>query len=103
MPALLANITPRGRLVLAGCALALVVVVFFGMQVAGRPSFALVSSGMDPAETGKVAAVLDEQGIVYELRNNGTALAVEKSQTAQARIALAGAGLGGGSSAQPGW
>jgi flagellar M-ring protein FliF len=47
--------------------------------------------------------VLDEQGIVYELRNNGTALAVEKSQTAQARIALAGKGLGGGTGAQPGF
>jgi len=103
MPALLANITPRGRLTIAGCALAVIVILFFGMKVAGQPSYTLVSSGMDPAETGKVAAVLDEQGIVYELRNNGTALAVEKSQTAQARIALAGKGLGGGTGAQPGF
>src|SRR5918997_709037 len=103
MPALLGNITPRGRIIIAACLLAFIVILFFGMQVAGRPSYALVSSGMDPAETGKVAAVLDEQGIVYELRNNGTALAVEKSQTAQARIALAGKGLGGGSGAQPGF
>ena len=58
---------------------------------------------MDPADIGKVTAALDEQGIEYELRNNGTALAVEKSQTAQARIALAGKGLGGGSGAQPGF
>jgi flagellar M-ring protein FliF len=103
VPALLSNITPRGRIILAGCALAFVVIVFFGMQVASRPSFSLISSGMDPAETGKVAAALDEKGIIYELRNNGTALAVEKSQTAEARIALAGQGLGGGSSAQPGF
>ena len=45
-----------------------------------------------------------QQGIAYELRNNGTALAVEKAQTPQARIALAVAGVtasGGGS--QPGY
>ena len=106
MPAasrLLSNLTPRGRLVLAGSALALVVLVFFGMQIAGRPSYALVSSGLDPAQTAKVTAALDAQGIGYELRNNGTALAVEKSQTAQARIALASAGLDGGSDNQPGF
>lgn len=103
MPALLANVTPRGRIVLGLSALALIAIVFLGMQIAGRPSYSLVSTGMDPADTGKVAAALDEQGIKYELRNNGTALAVEKSQSAQARIALAGKGLGGGSGAQPGF
>ncbi|HUR86059.1 MAG TPA: flagellar basal-body MS-ring/collar protein FliF [Solirubrobacteraceae bacterium] len=106
MPAasrLLTNLTPRGRLVLAGCALALIVVVVLGMQMAGRPSFTLMSSGLDPAETGKVTAALDEEGIAYELRNNGTALAVEKTQTAQARIALASAGLEGGGGSQPGF
>jgi flagellar M-ring protein FliF len=106
MPAasrLLTNLTPRGRIVLAGSALALIALVFFGMQIAGRPSYALISSGLDPATTGKVTAALDAKGIAYELRNNGTALAVEKSQTAQARIALATAGLAGGAASQPGF
>jgi flagellar M-ring protein FliF len=106
MPAasrLLSNLTPRGRLVLVGCAAALIALVFLGMQIAGRPSYALVSSGLDPAQTGKVTAALDAQGIAYELRNNGTALAVQKSQTAQARIALASAGLEGGAASQPGF
>ena len=104
MPALLANVTPRGRIVLAVSAIAVIAVLFLGMQIAGRPSYALVSSGMEPADTGKVTAALDEAGIKYEIRNNGTALAVEKSQTAQARIALADKGLGGGGSgSQPGF
>jgi flagellar M-ring protein FliF len=106
MPAasrLLTNLTPRGRIVLAGSALALIVLVFLGMQIAGRPSYSLISSGMDPATTGKVTAALDAKGIAYELRNNGTALAVEQSQTAQARIALATAGLAGGTASQPGF
>jgi flagellar M-ring protein FliF len=101
--ALLANLTPRGRLILGGSALALVALIFFGMQIAGRPSYTLVDSGLDPAQTAKVTAALDDKGIAYELRNNGTALAVEKSQTAQARIALATAGLDGGSASQPGF
>jgi flagellar M-ring protein FliF len=101
--ALLANLTPRGRLILGGSALALVAVIFFGMQMAGKPSYTLIDSGLDPAQTGKVTAALDAKGITYELRNNGTALAVQKSQTAQARIALASAGLDGGSGSQPGF
>jgi flagellar M-ring protein FliF len=100
---LLANLTPRGRIVLGVSALALVALVFFGMQLAGRPSYSLISSGLDPAETGKVTAALDDKGIRYELRNNGTALAVDKTQTAKARIALAGKGLGGGAASQPGF
>ena len=103
MPALLANVTPRGRIVLAVSAIAVVAVLFLMLQIAGRPSYSLVSTGMEPADTGKVTAALDEAGIEYEVRNNGTALAVEKSQTAQARIALAEKGLGGGSAAQPGF
>jgi len=101
--ALLANITPRGRIVIGASLLALIAVVFLGMQIAGRPSYTLINSGLDPAQTGKVTAALDAKGIAYEIRNNGTALAVEKSQTAQARIALASAGLDGGASSQPGF
>ena len=101
--AMLANITPRGRIVLGGCLLALVALVFLGMQIASKPSYSMIATGIDPAETSKLTAALDEKGVRYELRNNGTALAVEKSQSADARIALATAGLSGGSGSQPGF
>ncbi len=52
-----------------------------------------MSSGLDPAQTGKITAALDEQGIAYELRSNGTALAVDKAQVGQARVALAAQGV----------
>src|SRR5215211_6272736 len=68
-------------------------IAFLLLRVAGAPSYTMLSSGLDPAQTGKVTAALDEQGIGYELRNNGTGLAVEKSQVAQARVALAGQGV----------
>jgi flagellar M-ring protein FliF len=91
----------RQRLMLAGSALAVVVVAFLLLRLASAPSYALVSTGLDPAKTGKMTAALDAQGIAYELRNNGTALAVEKSQTGQAQIALSEEGLNGNGTTQP--
>jgi flagellar M-ring protein FliF len=50
-------------------------------------------AGVDPAQTGKITQALSAQGIAYQLQNNGTAVAVQSSQEAQARVALAGQGL----------
>jgi flagellar M-ring protein FliF len=61
-------------------------VSFLMVRLATQPSYSLLNTGLDPAETGKLTAALD-------LRNNGTALAVESSRTADARIALAEKGL----------
>src|SRR3954454_14484610 len=104
LPQTFAAMPMRSRLGLAGGALAVVVALLLLLRIAVAPSYTLIASGLDPADTGKITAALDEQGIGYELRNNGTALAVQKSSTAQARVALAGQGVqtsGGGS--QPGY
>ncbi|MGN6187929.1 MAG: flagellar basal-body MS-ring/collar protein FliF [Conexibacter sp.] len=100
--ALLANVTPRGRIVLGAVALGTLVVLVLLMRMASAPSYTTLMTGLDPAQTGRVTAALDTKGIGYELQNNGTALAVEKGKTAEARIALASAGVSG-SSAQPGY
>jgi flagellar M-ring protein FliF len=100
--ALLANVTPRGRIVLGAVALGTLVVLILLMRMASAPSYSTLLTGLDPAQTGKATAALDTKGIGYELQNNGTALAVEKGRTAEARIALAGAGVSG-TSAQPGY
>jgi flagellar M-ring protein FliF len=83
----------RSKGILAVSAVAILAIAFLLLRVAGAPSYTLLSSGLDPAQTGKVTAALDAQGIAYELRNNGTGLAVAKSQIAQARVAVAGAGV----------
>ena len=77
----------RSKAILAVSAVAIVGIAFLLLRIAGAPTYTMLSTGLDPAQTGKVTAALDEQGIAYELRNNGTALAVEKSQAAQARVA----------------
>jgi flagellar M-ring protein FliF len=98
------NLPPRSKAVLVASALGVVLVAFFLLRLAGAPSYALLSSGLDPAQTGKITAALDEQGIAYELRSNGTALAVEKAQVSAARIALAGQGVSvSGGAADEGW
>src|SRR3954466_8766659 len=95
----------RSKGIIAVSAVAILAIAFLLLRVAGAPSSTILSSGLDPAETGKITAALDEQGIGYELRNNGTALAVQKTSTAQARIALAGQGVqtSGGGGGQPGY
>jgi flagellar M-ring protein FliF len=98
---LLANSTPKARVILAGSVLGAIVVMFFMFKLASAPSYSTMLTGLDPAETGKITGALDEKGVGYELRNNGTALAVEKASVAQARIALAEQGLP--SKGQPGF
>ncbi|MEA2320206.1 MAG: flagellar M-ring protein FliF [Solirubrobacteraceae bacterium] len=98
---LLANTTPKGRIVMAASALAVLVVLYLMFTLASKPSYSTMLTALDPAETGKITAALDEKGVGYELRNNGTALAVDKASIAQARIALAEQGLP--SKGQPGF
>src|SRR5919202_290287 len=93
----------RSKGVIAVSAVAILAITFLMLRIAGAPSYTLLSSGLDPAQTGKVTAALDEQGIGYELRNNGTALAVEKSQVPQARVALAGQGVSLDAGSGPGF
>src|SRR3954469_17986692 len=97
----IANMTPKGRLMVGGSAVAIVLLAFFMMRIAGQTSYTTVMAGIDPKQTGKVTEALDSKGIKYEVQNNGTALAVDKGQLAQARIALAEKGLP--NSAQPGF
>jgi flagellar M-ring protein FliF len=67
----------KGKITLAGSVLGVIVVAFLLLQLATKPSYELVMSGVDPAQTAKVTAALDGAGIPYELQNNGTAIAVQ--------------------------
>src|SRR3954468_19768711 len=98
---LIANMTPKGRLTLAGSAAAILLLAFLMIRIAGQASYSTVMAGIDPKQTSKITAALDAKGIKYEIQNNGTALGVDKSQIGAARIALAEKGLPG--TAQPGF
>ena len=90
---LIASMSTRGKATLAVCALAFLAASVFVVKMAGAPSYSTVMTGLDPTKASQVTAALDSQGIGWELQNGGTALAVEKGKTQQARIALAGKGL----------
>jgi flagellar M-ring protein FliF len=94
----------RTKAIVAVSGVAILAIAVLLLKLATAPSYTLLSSGVDPAQTGKVIAALDQAGVAYELRNNGTALAVQKAQVAQARVALAGQGVDLGSGGdQPGY
>ena len=99
----LMQLPTRSKIMLGLGALGVVFVLFFMLRLASAPSYTTLVSAIDPADTGKVTAALDEQGLGYELRANGTTVAVEKASVAQARIALASAGVSGTSGSQQGF
>src|SRR4051794_18693662 len=89
----LLKLPTRSKIALAVSALAVVAVMFFMLRVATAPSYTTLAAGLAPSDTGKVTAALDARGIAYELRTNGTSVAVEKASVPTARIALAEAGV----------
>ncbi len=99
----LMNLPTRSKIVLGVSALLIVGVLFFMLRLASAPSYTILASGMDPADAGKVTTALDDQGIGYELRANGTSVAVEKAQVGPARIALSSSGVSAGSGSQAGF
>jgi len=99
----IAKLPGKSKAVLGASVLAVVLVAFVLLRIAGAPAYTILSSGLDPAQTGKITAALDEQGIAYELRSNGTALAVDKAQAAQARVALAAQGVTVSGGSDEGW
>jgi flagellar M-ring protein FliF len=98
---LVTKLSPRGIAVIGGSAIAAILFLYVAIGMVSKPSYSTLMAGLDPARTGKITSTLDAKGIQYQIQNNGTALAVQSSQTAQARIALAGAGLLG-TATQPG-
>jgi flagellar M-ring protein FliF len=90
---LAARITPRGWLIGGGFGVAAILFIYIFLHTVSAPSYTTLASGLDPSQTGKMTGTLSSDGVSYQLQNNGTAIAVQSNQTAQARVALAGAGL----------
>ena len=87
------KLSPKGWAIIIGSAVAGIAFLMVVMSMASKPSYSTLEAGIDPAQTGKITSTLSAQGISYQLQNNGTAVAVDSSQTAKARVALATAGL----------
>lgn len=99
---LASRLSTRGWLVAGGATIAAILVIYLFMSMVSKPSYSTLETGIEPAQTGKMTAALSAKGIPYELQNNGTAIAVQTNKVAEARIALASAGMLGDGS-QPGF
>jgi flagellar M-ring protein FliF len=94
---LASRLTTRGWLILGGGVVAAILFSYIFLHMVSQPGYSTLVSGVDPSQTEKMTSTLSQHGVAYQLQNNGTALAVQSNQTAQARVALAGAGLLGNS------
>ncbi len=90
---LASRITPRGWLIGGGFAVGAILFIYIFLHTISAPSYSTLASGLEPAQTGKMTSALSAKGINYQLQNNGTAIAVQANQSAEARVALAGADL----------
>ncbi|MGO9490154.1 MAG: flagellar basal-body MS-ring/collar protein FliF [Solirubrobacteraceae bacterium] len=98
---LASRFTARGWLILGGSVVAGILFIYLFLHLVSQPSYSTLASGLNPSQTGKMTTTLSAHGVGYQLQNNGTAIAVQSNQTAEARVALAGAGLLGNT--QPGF
>lgn len=93
----------RGKAILGASLLVGLIMMFILFRMATAPSYVTVVNGVQPADTGKVTAALDEAGIAYKLDNNGTAVSVVSDSEAQAKVAISGTGVASGGGTKPGF
>ena len=60
---------------------------------AGRPDYALLFGGLEPADANRVVESLTEQGVSYQLKESGTAVYVPSKEVYELRLHFAGEGI----------
>lgn len=93
----LSNLTPRQRIIAIGSFIAIVILsislIFLLMQQKGDDRFVVIMKDLPNKSVGEAIEFLKEKKISYEIRDQGHALAVEKSKKDEAIIALSMVGL----------
>ena len=62
-------------------------------QWARKPDFALLYGELGPKESGEIADLLKEENVPFQIRGNGSAIAVPSEKVHEMRLKLAGKGL----------
>lgn len=78
---------------LLGVAIGVTAVLVAMMMRIGQAPDALLYSNLDLAEASEITAALDQAGIKYASRGDGSTLMVPRDQVGEARLMLAGQGL----------
>jgi flagellar M-ring protein FliF len=87
------RLSPRGWAAVAGSIVGAIIFIYVLITLASSPSYTTLMAGVNPTQTSKITAALSTAGIPYQLSNNGTAIQVQSSDEAQARVTLASGGL----------
>ncbi len=94
---LLSNLTPRQRLVAMGSFVAIVILlislIVLLMGQKGEDKYVIIMKDLPPKSVGEAVEHLKEIRIPYEIRDEGRAVAVEKSKKDEAIISLSMVGL----------
>jgi flagellar M-ring protein FliF len=79
--------------------LAVFAAVAFGSYYLSRPDFEPLYAGLTPQDVSRIGAVLQDEGIAFDVNPEGTKVSVPVGQTSRARQVLAEKGLPGNPSA----
>ena len=77
---LLQNMTPKGRLMLAGSAIAIVVLAVLMMRMASAPSYTTVMAGVDPKQARMLVHQLLDDVAIGKPKHLGRPIAVVSQQ-----------------------
>jgi len=82
----------RAAAIAGGAAGVAAILVAIMMRLAGPP-MSLLYSNLDLKEAGQITASLDQAGIKYEVKGDGSTIMVDRDKVASARLMLSGKGL----------
>jgi len=89
----LLNLGPRRLIALAIIGLTVFTVVGLGGYYMSRPALEVLYTGLDRQDVGRIASVLKEANIPFDVNSDGTTVLVRFGETAPARMLLAEKGL----------
>ncbi len=88
------NQLPRSRqMLLGGIALVAILGIYFVFMTSSSPRMVTAYTGLAPEDSALIVDELERQGIEYEVSAGGANVSVHAGKVAEARIALAQAGL----------
>lgn len=97
----LKDLGPRRLALLGAVGLAIILTVLVGARTIFAPAYVPVYSQLSPGTASQMMQTLEQAGLTVALSRNGDTISVAENDIAQARMALADAGLPG--EGVPGW
>ncbi|WP_456427640.1 flagellar basal-body MS-ring/collar protein FliF [Rhodocaloribacter sp.] len=86
----LKRLPPRQKLALAVVLLGSIAILAGVGYWASRPDYALLFSNLKPSEASRAIETLTDQGVKYELKENGTAIYVPREKVYELRLTMMG-------------